>query len=382
VARSEAASSVTRGVARARRGKQSRARAAPLQAEAWSAWLLAASVSVFLTANPLYLATACLVGLVVYASLPARRRRGAYGFIVKIGLFFAVLSVPFNVLTGSSGATTLVELPRLTFPSWLGGVTFGGDATLEALLYASSRALRLIALLLFATAFNVGVDHYRLLRLVPRALRQLGVIVTVAVLLLPQAFAQARSVAEAQRLRGRRLRGVRDAGAFVVPVLAGALERSIQRAESLDARGFGSGPVEVGPMARLPAIASIALLAGGVSAYAYDRHWALPAFIAVAASAGAAILALKARGRGVEATRYSREPVETSSALVAGLAVLSLLLLAALRVLGAGDIDYFPYPTASLPEFSPIVVLALLLLLAPAFCATGPSGDGSERRDD
>jgi energy-coupling factor transport system permease protein len=382
VARSEAASSATRGVTRARTGKQSRARAAPLQAEAWSAWLLAASVGVFLTANPLYLATACLVGLVVYASLPARRRRGAYGFIVKIGLFFAVLSVPFNVLTGSSGATTLVELPRLTFPTWLGGVTFGGDATLEALLYASSRALRLVALLLFATAFNVGVDHYRLLRLVPRALRQLGVIVTVAVLLLPQAFAQARAVAEAQRLRGRRLRGLRDAGAFVVPVLAGALERSIQRAESLDARGFGGGPAKIGRTVRLPATVSVALLAGGVSAYAYDRHFALAAFVAVAASALAAMLALKARGRGVEATRYSHERLETPSALVAGLAVLSILLLAALRVLGAGDIDYFPYPAASLPEFSPAVVLALLLLLAPAFCAGARSGDGSGGRDD
>jgi energy-coupling factor transport system permease protein len=376
VARSEAAAS------RVVRAAKARAVAPPLQAEAWSAWLLAASVSVFLTANPLYLATACLVGLVVYASLPAQRRRGAYGFIVKIGLLFAVLSVPFNVLTGSSGSTTLVELPRLTFPNWLGGVTFGGDATLEALTYATSRALRLMALLLFATAFNVGVDHYRLLRLVPRALRQLGVIVTVAVLLLPQAFAQARAVAEAQRLRGRRLRGVWDASAFVIPVLAGALERSIQRAESLDARGFGAGPIETGRTSRLPAVASIALLAGGVSAYAYDRQYALPAFIAVAASAAVAMVALKTRGRRVEATRYSREPLTMPSTLVAGCALLSVLLLAAMRVLGVADIDYFPYPTASLPQFSPAVVLAILLLLAPAFRATAASREASEGRDD
>jgi energy-coupling factor transport system permease protein len=379
MARSEAAASITQGVVRASKAK---ATAAPLQAEAWSAWLAAASVGVFLTANPLYLATACLVGLVVYSSLPSRRRRGAYGLILKIGLFFALLSVPFNVLTGSSGATTLLELPRLTFPSWLGGVTFGGDATLEALLYATSRALRLIALLLFATAFNVGVDHYRLLRLAPRALRQLGVIVTVAVLLLPQAFAQARAVGEAQRLRGRRLRGVRDAGAFVVPVLAGALERSIQRAESLDARGFGSGPVEMGRTTRLLTTAAIALLAGGVSAYAYDRHYALPAFVAVAASAAAAMLALKTRGRRVETTRYSQERPAMSSAVVAGCALLSLLVLAALRVLGAGDIDYFPYPTATMPQFSPVVLLAVLLLLAPAFCTTASGGDADEGGDD
>jgi hypothetical protein len=169
-----------------------------VQAEAWLAWLVAASVAVFLTSNPFYLATACLTGLVVYESLPAGQRRRAYGLIVKIGLFFALLSIPFNVLTGSSGSTALVDLPRLSFPGWLGGVTLGGRVTVEAALYAAGRALRLVALLLFATAFNVGVDHYRLLRLVPSALKQLGVVATVAVMLLPQAFAQARAVAEAQ----------------------------------------------------------------------------------------------------------------------------------------------------------------------------------------
>ncbi len=378
MAQGEAASGRARGVARARTGKQSRARAASLQAEAWSAWLLAASISVFLTSNPLYLATACLVGLVVYASMPARRQRGAYGFILKIGLLFALLSVPFNVLTGSSGSTTLVELPRLTFPGWLGGVTFGGNATLESLLYASSRALRLMALLLFATAFNVGVDHYRLLRLTPRALRQLGVVVTVAVLLLPQSFAQGRAVSQAQRLRGRRLRGVRNVGAFVVPVLAGALERSIQRAESLDARGFGGGRFEMGHGTRLFSIASIGLLAAGASAYAYDRSWALPAFATVAASAVLALLALKARGRGFEATRYSQERLEATSLLVVGCAAASLLLLAAMRVVGGGGIDYYPYPAASMPQYSPLVATTLLLLLAPAFFV----GQTAEGRDD
>jgi energy-coupling factor transport system permease protein len=271
MARSEAVSSAVRRVLPASRARTAQAR---LQAEAWSAWLVAASVAVFLTSNPFYLATAALVGLVVYASLPSGRRRRAYGLIVKIGLFFALLSIPFNVLTGSSGSTALLELPRLTFPNWLGGVTFGGQTTVESLVYAVSRALRLVALLLFATAFNVGVDHYRLLRLVPRALRQLGVVVTVSVLLLPQAFAQGRAVADAQRLRGRRMRGIRDAGAFVVPVLAGALERSIQRAESLDARGFGSMPSAqiTGRRTALLTSASIGLTACGAFLYVWRRQ--------------------------------------------------------------------------------------------------------------
>jgi energy-coupling factor transport system permease protein len=338
-----------------------------VQAEAWLAWLVAASVAVFLTSNPFYLATACLAGLVVYESLPGGRRRRAYGLIVKIGLFFALLSIPFNVLTGSSGSTTLVEVPSLSFPGWLGGVTLGGQVTVEAALYAGGRALRLVALLLFATAFNVGVDHYRLLRLVPPALKQLGVIATVAVLLLPQSFAQARSVAEAQRLRGRRTRGLRDAGAFVVPVLSGALERSIARAESLDARGFGSTPHEGagGFWTKALIIGSVALAGAGICVYLYRSDNPLPALALVALAVGGAMLAVRARGATVESTRYAHEPLARPSTLIIVCSALSLAFLLAMRISGAGGINFYPYPTATTPELHPLAVLAFLLILAP-----------------
>ena len=378
MARSEAASGdirVALSVSRA-------AGATSLQAEAWLAWLLAASVAVFLTSNPFYLALACLAGLVVYESLPRGQRRRAYGLIVKIGIFFALLSIPFNVLTGSSGATAVVELPRLSFPGWLGGVTLGGDVTAESLLYAASKAMRLVALLLFATAFNVGVDHYRLLRLVPPALRQLGVVVTVAVLLLPQAFAQGRAVAEAQRLRGHRMRGLRSAGAFVVPVLAGALERSIQRAESLDARGFGSRPAGESTSLRAKAlvVVSVALMAAGLAAYLYYRDSPLPAVAAMAGAAVTALLATRARGDAATTTRYSREALARPSTVVMACAALSVALLAGTRAVGAGGVAYYPFPTATVPELNPLAVVAVLLLLAPALFVV--AGGGREDAGD
>jgi len=362
MARSEAA----RGI-RALSASRAAAGERAVQAGAWLAWLVAASVAVFLTSNPFYLATACLAGLVVYESLPGGRRRRAYSLIVKIGLFFALLSIPFNVLTGSSGSTALVDLPRLSFPGWLGGVTLGGQVTVEAALYAAGRALRLVALLLFATAFNVGVDHYRLLRLVPSALKQLGVVATVAVLLLPQSFAQARAVAEAQRLRGRRMRGLRDAGAFVVPVLAGALERSIARAESLDARGFGSTPQGEATSIRTKALVMLAIgLAGaGVCLYLHGGDSALPALAVIAGAVAATMLAVRTRGSGVDATRYSHEPLARPSAIVIGCSTVALALLLTLRITGAGGIAYYPYPTAVTPELHPLAVLAFLLFLAP-----------------
>jgi len=356
-----------------------------LQSEAWLAWLAAASIAVFLTSNPLYLATACLVGLVVYSSLPGGRRRQAYSLIVKIGVLFALLSIPFNLLTGSAGASVLFSLPRLTFPGWLGGATLGGDATAESLVYAGSRALRLIALVLFAAAFNVGVNHYRLLRLMPAALKQVGVVVTVAVLLIPQALVQTRALAEAQRLRGRRVRGVRSIAGLTVPVLAGALERSIQRAESLDARGFGALGPAVGRRSRrlsLLAISSACLAALGGFGYFYYGGTPLFAVAALAAGMAAAVLAVRSQGKGLAASHYSQEPLTRPAVAVAACSLSSLALFLGLRVLDAGDVSYFPFPSIQAPDFHPLAVFAALLLLSPAFHLVWGAGSAREAEDD
>jgi len=354
-------------------------------AGAWLAWLAAASIAVFLTSNPLYLATACLVGLTVYASIPGNARQRVYGLIIKVGIFFALLSIPFNLLTGSAGPTVLFELPRLTFPGWLGGVTLGGAATAESLLYAIDRALRLVALLLFAAAFNVGIDHYRLLRLMPSALKQMGVVITVSVLLIPQAIGQARAVMEAQRLRGRAVRGLRSLAGLTVPVLAGALERSLQRAESLDARGFGS----LDPSARgrnrwavLLSVGGLGLAAGGAFAYFYYGGMPLTAGAAMASGFALAAFAVRAQGEGAGGSRYSQESWTGRDGFVVGCALLSTALLILLRLLDTGDATYIPYPSVTAPAFHPLGALAFLLLLAPALASAARNGGKREDEDD
>ena len=354
------------------------------RAGAWLAWLVAASIAVFLTSNPLYLATACFVGLTVYTSSPNNTRRRVYGLIIKIGLFFGLLSIPLNLLTGSAGPTVLFELPSLTFPGWLGGVTLGGTATAESLLYALDRALRLVALLLFAAAFNVGVDHYRLLRLMPPALKQMGVVITVSVLLIPQALSQARGVMEAQRLRGRAVRGLRSLVGLTVPVLAGALERSLQRAESLDARGFGSLEPAAAGRKRwtvLPAIAGLGVAVGGAFAYFYYSEMAVAAVAAMAVGTALIVFTVWAQGEGATGSRYSNEPWAGPDGFVVGCALLSATLLVLLRVLGTGGTTYLPYPEVTAPAFHPLGALAILLLLAPAL-ATGRIGRSREGEDD
>jgi energy-coupling factor transport system permease protein len=60
--------------------------------------------------------------------------------------------------------------------------------------------------------------------------------------LVPSVAGSFTQVSEAQRMRGWRPRGPRSWAEVVVPVVLTSVEGSIQLAESMEARGFASGP--------------------------------------------------------------------------------------------------------------------------------------------
>ena len=335
---------------------------------AWLAWLVAASAAAFLTSNPLYLSLGFLVSCAVYASVWDAPKRRALGPFVALGLLFALLSVPLNVLTGSAGQTALATLPHVAFPRWFGGVTFGGAITAEALVTAGERALGIATLVTAAAAFNAAVDHARLLRLAPRSLSHVMMVFTVAVLAVPQGMTQARAVREARRLRGHGQRGLRAAPSLVLPVLQGALERSVQRAESLDARGFGAGASRGGTLASLGGVAGLGLCCWGAFAHFYYGA-SVASTLAMALGTSVVVLAL-ARSGGAKRQRLVRDPWRARDWVVIASAVTGVLLLLALRVTGAGDADYLAYPEVVAPAFHPVGAIALLSLLAPAIVAS------------
>ena len=73
----------------------------------------------------------------------------------------------------------------------------------------------------------------------PAALYEVGLTVVVALTLAPQAVADVQRVRAARRLRGRPTHGVAAIRSTGLPVLEDALERSVQLAASMDARGYG-----------------------------------------------------------------------------------------------------------------------------------------------
>ncbi|MGD8398541.1 MAG: energy-coupling factor transporter transmembrane component T, partial [Anaerolineae bacterium] len=273
---------------------------------AWVAWLVAAAVPAFTLRNPLYLALTLGAAGIVYTALGRRSIVGqAWGGFVRIGLFFVALAVAFNALSVHIGDVVLFRLPA----SW---PIVGGPITLEAIIAGAVNGLGLLTILVVFATFNAVVDHYQLLRATPAFLFQAGVVISIAVTFVPQMVLSAREIREAQRIRGHRFRGVRDLLPLIMPLLASSLERAIQLAETMEARGFGAA---VAPPSPRQAVADQAGLLGsllgllvglGLAAYQPDLAswgWAL---------AGASALGLAAtfylQGRRVRQTRYRRLP--------------------------------------------------------------------------
>ena len=129
--------------------------------------------------------------------------------------------------------------PGIGLPPWLAGIRLGGDVMLESVLMAFYDGLRLATILVCVGAANSLASPARLLKSVPAALYELGVSVVVALTFTPQLVSDVERLRTARRLRGRETTGPRAIAASAVPVLEGALERSVTLAAAMDSRGYG-----------------------------------------------------------------------------------------------------------------------------------------------
>jgi energy-coupling factor transport system permease protein len=143
--------------------------------------------------------------------------------------------------TGISAGTLLLVTPFIetigSHPIWTGPIVpvLGQlDITNEELVSATLNAFRLAAVGLAFAVYALLLDHDRLLQGVrfarPAAL---------ATRLLPTLERDAAGFVEALRGRGVKVTGVRGHAALLSPLLASSLERGLNLAEAMEARGFG-----------------------------------------------------------------------------------------------------------------------------------------------
>ncbi|MFZ8910888.1 MAG: energy-coupling factor transporter transmembrane component T, partial [Candidatus Nanopelagicales bacterium] len=208
---------------------------------AWWLWAAGLAVAASRTTNPLLL----LLIVAVAAYVVAARRSPSpwarsFSVFLKLGLIIIVIRVLFQAIVSAPiGTTVVVTLPALTLPELFAGVRLGGAVTLESLVAALYDGMRLATIIICVGAANSLASPARLLKAVPSALYEFGLSVVVAVTFAPQLVADLDRIRTARRLRGRTVGGVRGTAAVALPVLEGALERSVMLAAAMDSRGYG-----------------------------------------------------------------------------------------------------------------------------------------------
>lgn len=361
-------------------------RSEALHPGAWWLWALGLATAASRTTNPLLLALLTAVaGYVVAARRTDAPWARSYGAFLKLGLLVIGIRLVFAFFLGSPvpGTHTVVTLPEVPLPDWAQGVRIGGRVTAEGMVFALYDGLKLAALLICVGAANALANPARLLKSLPGALYEAGVAVVVAMTFAPNLVADVQRLRAARRLRGRddkALRGLLQVG---LPVLEGALERSVALAAAMDARGYGR-TAQVPPAVRRTT--TVLTLGGlfGVCVGTYALLAAEGAAFGLPLLLGGLVLALaglRLGGRRSVRTRYrpDRWGVRAWLVTASGVAV------AALMIWANGTYPAALHPPAvplTVPELPLWPAAAILLGLLPAFVAPAPGARVQHDQDD
>lgn len=341
----------------------------------WLCWLIATTTIAILAPHPLYHILLMLVVTQVFVRhRDDRPLARSFSLFARVGALIWLGYVVFAVVTvgGVRGATVLLHLPAIHLPVWLGGIVLGGPITAEALAWGATRGLGLWTLLIIFGAFNALVDHHRLLRLTPRSLFHAGLAVTIALSFAPSLVRAIQDITAAQRARGHRFGSVRSWWALIGPLLAGSLERSLQLAEALEARGYGRTlPAAHNPTRVFALIAGLLSMTTALIGWLWVGPVSWP--FALPVGGGGLVLTAWAAydlSRCVPRTTYRRERWRRLDTLTWIAAAAAVTVVATIRLIDPTILVYYPFPVITEPGFDLRVGAAMLLLAVPALPLT------------
>lgn len=160
---------------------------------------------------------------------------------MKFTLSMMVLLMAINALFVRAGSTVLFTGPRLPLVGRM-------EITLEALAYGAGMGVRLLVIISVFCLYTYGVHPDKVLKLFSRRGSRSVLAITLSTRLFPLITQDFKRITEIQRCRGVKF----DTGSWweriknFLPVMSvlllSCLERALQLAESMYARGYGSGP--------------------------------------------------------------------------------------------------------------------------------------------
>ena len=193
-----------------------------------AAALLAALAAAALLADHLLSVAAIVAVLLAVCAAGPSGRRALYLWGTLISAFWVVVLTPLLVAEGTHYIWQGPTVPVL------GPLGLTGEELSSGLL----AGLRLAAVGLAFAAYALLLDHDRLVQAAGFA-RRSALAVALATRLVPTLERDGRGLIEALRGRGVEVRGVRGRARLLSPLLAGSLERGLNLAEAMEARGYG-----------------------------------------------------------------------------------------------------------------------------------------------
>jgi energy-coupling factor transport system permease protein len=193
-----------------------------------AAALLAALAVVALITDRAWVVAVIATSLLLLCLRAPRGRRRLY----LVGTLGSALSVfLLSPLVSHVGTHVIWDGPKIPVIGYL-------DVTSEEIAAAGIQALRLAAVGLAFAAYALLLDLDRLLQAAGFARRSV-LAAGLATRLVPTLEGDAAGFMEALRGRGVEVEGARGRARLLSPLVAGSLERALNLAEAMEARGFG-----------------------------------------------------------------------------------------------------------------------------------------------
>lgn len=327
-----------------------------IDAQAWVIWLAAMLFVALSTRNPFYQGLLMLWIVATWQS--PKNATSLFGLknIAQLGVFAIFFGTVFNALTVHVGQTVLWTLPR-DVP------ILSGSITLEAAVFGASSGFTIVLLILIFSRFSLAIDYASMLRLMPSALFEMGLMISISFTLIPNMRRAWRDIRHTQALRGHRIQGIRDLGPLVVPLVVNGLERALTLAEAMESRGYARRDNRLNRQTKLlfgSSLVGLLLLVIANTFLSIDR------LILVAGLTGCGIgiwLGLRGLNASLTRTRFRQNYWTWRESIVAisALGIIIAFLIATPQLL-----NFSTYPRLEMPPFNPWLGIATIVAVIPA----------------
>lgn len=207
----------------------------------WWLWSIALAITSIRTQSNLFILLLILVFIFV-----VRRRRNTenwsnpFKLTLQLALVAMVIRLIFAVLIGTPlPGEILISLPKLQLPEWLAGIRVGGDVTKERVALVFAESMKFAIVLIAFGAASALSSPVQIIKSISGRVYLFGVVLLIAVSVLPQIVHSFNRVLSARRMRGLAKLSVRNFRSVITPVLEESLERALDLSAAMESRGFG-----------------------------------------------------------------------------------------------------------------------------------------------